>query len=714
MGKGKKKGGMKANGSASPKPATTKFSLFSAIFCERCNNDNSTISYPGTAERSSFLSVVEATEAITRLRDEERELTRCDEEIARLGQVMTKLESEKLAYDKRTSLCAVSLELNGPSTSSGVIHCERCGNELLSFSYPGPMQGQPLYSERISLVCRLAAQVEAEKLAIEGRIQARRIVISRSQRRDIPNAIWKQIFSEVIRDPHGTDESLTLAAGSRSVPLTLSHVCSDWRAIAHSHPVLWCTISVWLSMLTKDYTLLLATFLKQSKGVPLTVRMFDARLPGWHSESGSPKRVGRYGIRALTLLMTQAFRFQVLELTLFDWGILSQWKQGSVAFPILEQFSALGLSLLDPGNEDAINRPTLAWFWDAIRNAPKLLTWVTDRVKADVFRMAPQHSHGQGQRVVIVCTIGIQAVIQLLRNARVASLVVEDLAEDMDESQGDEGISREQLEAPHLKDLDIRSVNDPSLVNDLFSLLVLPRLKALNLKYWISNSGENSPLTLPTVAPMLQRSTWLLSHLTLDIKDIYVSDRTLGDLLGARPYLRSIGLATVTRNSRKTGQPSFNLFTALTIGATESAHSLLLPRLEELRLSEDNLFFSDPHNADELLKALEFRSRSGLAARGRTANDIAVLNIVEIDSLCHSGPAVPAMDKRHKECKLGPEMTCLGNYLYQKSYFERLQALKRDGMSFNLRFTVPMEGKIPFHTSPTFLPQLDDPPIHIP
>ncbi|EEB91590.1 hypothetical protein MPER_10028 [Moniliophthora perniciosa FA553] len=564
MGKGKKKSGTKANGSSSesPKPATTKFSLFSAIFCERCNSDNSSISYSGTAERSRFLSVVEATVAIAQLRDEERKLARCDEEISRLGQAITELESEKLAYDERNPLSTVSLEPNGHSTPSGPIRCERCGNELLSFSSPVPMQGQPLYSERISLIRRLTAQVEAEKLAIEKRIQARRAVISRSQRRDIPNEIWKQIFSEVICDSDGTVESLTLAVGKRSATLTLSHVCSDWRAMTHSHPVLWRTISVWLSMVNKDCTLLLATFLKYSKGVPLYVRMFDGRLPG---HSGGLKRVGRYGIRVLTLLMSQAFRFQVLELTFFDWNILSQWKQGSVTFPILQRFAAFGLSALDAGNEGVFDRPTLAWFWDAIRNAPKLLSWMTDRIKADLPRMAPQHSHGPGQKVVIIGTIGISAVIQLLRNTRVASLVVEGL-EDVEESQGDEVTSREQLKVPHLQDLDIAAVRDPSLINGLFSSLDLPRLKALSLQYWIPESGENSPLIMPkAVAPMLRRSTWLLSQLTLETRDIDVSDRTLGELLGTTPYLRSLHLSALTRAPRKTAQPSFNLFTALTI-----------------------------------------------------------------------------------------------------------------------------------------------------
>uniref|UniRef100_A0A0W0FLS0 F-box domain-containing protein n=1 Tax=Moniliophthora roreri TaxID=221103 RepID=A0A0W0FLS0_MONRR len=400
----------------SPKaPVITKSTpnLFSILFCEKCINDDfASASYPDPDQEQRFLSLAEATEAVAFLKEEKRELASCDEKISRLHQAMDQYESEKLSHEGRFPS---GTKTNGASTRilSRSIRCQRCNNEVTTFSYSGPIQIQAVYDEKILLTVRLLAQVEAQRVALQIRTHTRRPAISRSQRRGLPIVLWKAIFSEVIRNSDGTDDSLILGAGSSSASLILSHVCSDWRAMAHLHPVLWRTISVWLSMLKKDYTMLLGTFLRYSKEMPLRVRMFDARWPGHRS---SWPRVGDNGNRAFTLLMTQASRIEALELMLFDWNILTQWKQKSISFPILREFSALN-------QWDVVYQDTLSWFWDPVmQRIWGKHEWVTDRTKADVIRMTPQH-----ETVVVAKAMEFRQLLQLLQGSRVTSLTVEDL-----------------------------------------------------------------------------------------------------------------------------------------------------------------------------------------------------------------------------------------------------------------------------------------------
>ncbi|EEB99890.1 hypothetical protein MPER_00313, partial [Moniliophthora perniciosa FA553] len=163
----------------------------------------------------------------------------------------------------------------------------------------------------------------------------------------------------------------------------------------------------------------------------------------------------------------------------------------------------------------------------------------------------------------------------------------------------------------------------------------------------VGRKPKESDWTVPsTLAAMLSRSTWLLSELTINIPAIYLSDRTLGGILRTVPYLKVLCLITLRPNPQKTTQSSFNLFTALRIGPNDSAHSLLVPRLEELILAESELFVPDPDNAEELLQVLEFRSRSRLAAAGRIHNDISALRRVEITSTCRGA------DSPTRGCKL--------------------------------------------------------------
>ncbi|ESK86310.1 hypothetical protein Moror_5069 [Moniliophthora roreri MCA 2997] len=649
----------------SPKaPVITKSTpnLFSILFCEKCINDDfASASYPDPDQEQRFLSLAEATEAVAFLKEEKRELASCDEKISRLHQAMDQYESEKLSHEGRFPS---GTKTNGASTRilSRSIRCQRCNNEVTTFSYSGPIQIQAVYDEKILLTVRLLAQVEAQRVALQIRTHARRPAISRSQRRGLPIVLWKAIFSEVIRNSDGTDDSLILGAGSSSASLILSHVCSDWRAMAHLHPVLWRTISVWLSMLKKDYTMLLGTFLRYSKEMPLRVRMFDARWPGHRS---SWPRVGDNGNRAFTLLMTQASRIEALELMLFDWNILTQWKQRSISFPILREFSALN-------QWDVVYQDTLSWFWDPVmQRIWGKHEWVTDRTKADVIRMTPQH-----ETVVVAKAMEFRQLLQLLQGSRVTSLTVEDLTKGYGEFQEDRADgSPKRVEVQFLEDIDIH-VSDPSTANNLFSILVLPRLKELQVKLRRSKRTDTCPFT--TLAPMLSRSTWLLSKLVLDVPNIYLSDHTLADILRETPYLRILCVMTVTRTpGRIATKSSFNFFTSLRLGPNDSAHSLLIPRLQELYLTEDGLL-SDAGAADELLKVVEFRSTSGLAARGRAENDISVLHRVVVHSICRN---VGSPDTRCEQDR------CQCNFLLEQGNFERIQALVRDFVFFGYKFT---------------------------
>ncbi|ESK86313.1 hypothetical protein Moror_5072 [Moniliophthora roreri MCA 2997] len=672
MGKSKKRsGGPKTQNGREAQGPAIKSSSLSTVFCPKCNNEFTFVSYPlldpKHERRLGRLPVAQLAQAITSLKDEERELIRFDEEITRFRGAIAKLESEKLAYEERD-------RPNGMASkkSSRTLLCQRCNGDLDPFSDSPKIQGKPLYDDQISVLRQVIAKVEAEKPRLQQRISVRRDAISLSQRRGLPAAIWRSIFSKVICNPNGAEDSVTIPVFTSPVqPLILSQICSDWRVITHSMPELWRTISVFLGFLSKDWTMLIALFLKNSNGVPLRVRFYDTHSTGLHL-LGHQQRFGRTSIRAFILLMTQASRLEKLHVSLFDWEILTHWQQKSISFPVLREFSALGLAELS--NQDIFERPSLTWFWDAIRSAPKLYSWTTDRATADVLRLVPHNGLGQEPKFE---GGKIRPVLQLLQSTRVTGLMIEGLTEDIEEfKEGGNGSQRQgRVQAQFVDDIAI-GISDVSSANVLFSFLVVPRLKSLAMRV-AGPKPKHSDWTVPsTLAAMLSRSTWLLSDLTINIPVIYFSDRTLEKILRAVPYLKTLCLISLHQNPRGTVQSPFNLFTTLKIGPNDSAHSLLVPRLEELVLAENELFFPDPHNAEALLQALEFRSRSRLAAAGRTQNDIAALRRVKISSTCRGA------DSPTRGCKLRVQCRC--NHLYKKPFDERINALRQDGMTIEL------------------------------
>ncbi|KAJ7439218.1 hypothetical protein FB451DRAFT_1570050 [Mycena latifolia] len=81
----------------------------------------------------------------------------------------------------------------------------------------------------------------AEHAALEAEIKEHNVLLSPIRR--IPQNILERIFVACLPTTHNAIIS------AREAPLLLGHICSYWRSVAHSMPVLWTSIYIpWASL----------------------------------------------------------------------------------------------------------------------------------------------------------------------------------------------------------------------------------------------------------------------------------------------------------------------------------------------------------------------------------------------------------------------------------------------------------------------------------
>ncbi|ESK82424.1 hypothetical protein Moror_12148 [Moniliophthora roreri MCA 2997] len=124
------------------------------------------------------------------------------------------------------------------------------------------------------------------------------------------------------------------------VPLTLSHVCSRWRALVHSEPGLWCTINASFcdedDQLSADRLLEFTKFcLEKSQSMPINVTLTTPKHlynPGSGSQSGKAK----LHADVLNELLANSYRWRVANLLLHP-DDEERFIEHDVDFPILER-----------------------------------------------------------------------------------------------------------------------------------------------------------------------------------------------------------------------------------------------------------------------------------------------------------------------------------------------------------------------------------------
>ncbi|KAK7029398.1 hypothetical protein VNI00_014652 [Paramarasmius palmivorus] len=159
-----------------------------------------------------------------------------------------------------------------------------------------------------------------------------------------------------------------MAVSASTHRLWCFHMCHFiGETLSRNLPHLWSSISV--TVTEADWVDLLRHYIGTSKDWPLKVFV---------QQNGPLKAVAAsQGAAVLRLLMSQAFRFRELVMTLDNWTILGRLKELDVTFPSLTSFR------IRTETTDALE-PEYRWLWHAMMRAPQL-----QMVKTDSWRTYP-------------------------------------------------------------------------------------------------------------------------------------------------------------------------------------------------------------------------------------------------------------------------------------------------------------------------------------
>ncbi|KAH8804174.1 hypothetical protein DL96DRAFT_1631386 [Flagelloscypha sp. PMI_526] len=204
-----------------------------------------------------------------------------------------------------------------PTASSSV--------ERLSLSSAAGQDLRCTYDQVLSQKDNLIAQVlELNLLSSKARValDAHNEFLARhksllSSHQRLPPETWISIFHYAVADGQAFSKwrgSGFLSASRRIAPLSLSHVCSDWRRICLQTPGLWCSLSLSVEgPLQPSKVKLLHAFLIRSRNEPLFVDLSFMEDMVWEN---FPLESQTQIIRDIQPLIKQAGRWETAELTL--------------------------------------------------------------------------------------------------------------------------------------------------------------------------------------------------------------------------------------------------------------------------------------------------------------------------------------------------------------------------------------------------------------
>ncbi|KAF9265907.1 hypothetical protein L218DRAFT_1075444 [Marasmius fiardii PR-910] len=219
------------------------------------------------------------------------------------------------------------------------------------------------YEDQIIRMRRKLAILEEGKRILEGNILQRRSALS--IQRLLPIEIWEIIFAFVCSLSSEGSRSLVIdRSRPRTLPfvimppVVLSHVCSRWRTIVLTYPILWSSIRIVLDKIAASSLPLFETFIERSEGGPLDLEI-KYRL-GAFSRHKMPKDVHTYW---------ETVSKNIPRCRTLSFGIVHCALLGNV--PPANDFSLPNLvSFWGTTYSHSIN-PT-NWFWQALSQAPKL------------------------------------------------------------------------------------------------------------------------------------------------------------------------------------------------------------------------------------------------------------------------------------------------------------------------------------------------------
>ncbi|KAJ7603685.1 hypothetical protein DFH06DRAFT_328383 [Mycena polygramma] len=233
---------------------------------------------------------------------------------------LIKLERAKAEAKKRLErrMCRDKLLNRGPSTPAAAPVIDEA---------PPPWAQWATETTRLRDLCRRLDEKRAallrERNAIVPSIPLDAFVSAPV--RQIPEDVLRQIFAALnctvdkpksVRSGDVTAKRNIVGVG-HGTGSVVSRVCSQWRAVAWDHPLLWSSFS--FPILADNSAQLVELYLQRSKSAPLTVEIDATRRP--HAETGST------GERAIALLAAHSQR-------LFELQIFTNQPAGEVLISI--------------------------------------------------------------------------------------------------------------------------------------------------------------------------------------------------------------------------------------------------------------------------------------------------------------------------------------------------------------------------------------------
>ncbi|KAK7060541.1 hypothetical protein VNI00_001307 [Paramarasmius palmivorus] len=226
------------------------------------------------------------------------------------------------------------------------------------------------FDEEIARLQWIVADLEARRAVLAKRYDERRAAISGV--RKLPIEILQSIFTQTYHPDtdakdkrHQKNFSLYLCKTRIPNPspiINLSQTSSHWRSVAKALPQLWTSILLDVTRLDIDVVPLIHTYLANSRGHPLRIRLNGCEPRLFQKEDV-------YGYKALRVLLKESMtRWAELHVDILHWDVITKHLGDTstldITFPALRTLRCLSDPLLHSGPPH--------WFWRAVQSAPKL------------------------------------------------------------------------------------------------------------------------------------------------------------------------------------------------------------------------------------------------------------------------------------------------------------------------------------------------------
>ncbi|KAL0578523.1 hypothetical protein V5O48_003466 [Marasmius crinis-equi] len=317
--------------------------------------------------------------------------------------------------------------------------------------------------------------------------------------RMIPIEIWVLVFDIVcLRNQYSLFVNNALSDYQlRAYPVTLSHVCSQWRRIVLSCPQLWSAVSVNFTKLPSPVLPMIQSYLANSCHHTLSVRIARSTStdPFSSPEEETWKELTRHSSRIRCLQM-ESNAFHMLDIPLPE-------DVETLSFPNLTEYRGNFTELFSLPNP----------WWEALRTAPKLKSVFMSCLHPDSTLPYPQLTKMELNDLL---ADEIESLFKIF--PRCEALEELTIGWTGEEDPNDDEVNLEVVVMTSLRRLSIHGNlldMDEPLLPEMLASLTMPSLESLSLRY--SDFTQRAPWP-PSLPAMLSRSSAVLTRLALHIE----------------------------------------------------------------------------------------------------------------------------------------------------------------------------------------------------